>query len=164
MAESEEQEAKPAGGGKPLVWMALVGVVALLAGAGGTYFAVGGEDRGSEGAEASEAQAEPAPVPFSERVVPLEPFVVNVTGDEYPRFLKVTVKLEVEEPSQKQIVEDRMAQIRDSLIVLITSKRLSDVSDFEGKALLKQEILDRVNGLFDEPFVKSVLFTEFVVQ
>jgi flagellar basal body-associated protein FliL len=48
--------------------------------------------------------------------------------------------------------------------VLLSSKQLSDITDFEGKALLKEDILERVNDLLETGDVKSVLFTEFVVQ
>lgn len=166
MAEEETEKTEEKSGGSPILLIALVGIVALALGAGATYFLVGGgqESSAEEAAQAEKAQPEAAPVPFSERVVALEPFVVNIESDPYPRFLKVRVELEVEKPEHKAILDERLAQVRDALIVLITSKRISDVTDFEGKALLKQEILDRVNGLLDEPFVRSVLFTEFVIQ
>ncbi len=166
MAEEETEKTEEKSGGSPILLIALVGIAALALGAGATYFLVGGSQESSaeEAAQAEESEPEAAPVPFSERVVALEPFVVNIEADPYPRFLKVRVELEVEKPEQEAILDERLAQIRDALIVLITSKRISDVTDFEGKALLKQEILDRVNGLLEEPFVRSVLFTEFVIQ
>ena len=61
-------------------------------------------------------------------------------------------------------MEERVTQVRDSAILLLSSKRLSDVSDFEGKALLKDDLQDRVNSLLEIGRVESVLFTEFVVQ
>jgi flagellar basal body-associated protein FliL len=54
--------------------------------------------------------------------------------------------------------------VRDAMIVLLSSKQLSDITDFEGKALLKEDILERLNDLLDTGSVQSVLFTEFVVQ
>lgn len=165
--ESEEKTEEQGKGGASVLTIALVGVVALLAGAGATYFLVGGAaEPGTVGEAEGEAadSTQEAEVPFSERLVSLDPFVVNVSSNPYPRYVKVKMELEVDEPEQKQRIEDRMAQVRDSLIVLITSKRLDDVSDFEGKALLKEEIVDRLNGLAPEPLVRSVLFTEFVIQ
>ena len=55
-------------------------------------------------------------------------------------------------------------EIRDGILTLVSSKQLADVTGFEGKALLKDDLRDRVNALLDDGEVKSVLFTEFVVQ
>ena len=49
-------------------------------------------------------------------------------------------------------------------ILLLASKRLSELSDFEGKALLKEDLRERVGGLLEFGTVDSVMFTEFVVQ
>jgi flagellar FliL protein len=57
-----------------------------------------------------------------------------------------------------------LPQVRDALIVLLSSRQLSDVTDFEGKALLKEDMLERVNDLLATGNVRSVLFTDFVVQ
>ncbi len=49
-------------------------------------------------------------------------------------------------------------------LLLLSSKRLSDVTEFEGRALLKDDLRERINGIVGEGKVASVLFTEFVVQ
>ena len=61
-------------------------------------------------------------------------------------------------------IELQVPQVRDALIVLLSSKQLSDVTDFEGKALLKEDMLERVNDLLESGQIRSILFTEFVVQ
>lgn len=101
---------------------------------------------------------------FKERLYGLDPFVVNVTGDGYNRFLKLRVELETNDVKLKEEIDARLPQVRDALIVLLSSKQLSDITDFEGKALLKEDILERVNDLLETGNVRSVLFTEFVVQ
>ena len=53
---------------------------------------------------------------------------------------------------------------RKAVIVLLTSKRLADITNFEGKALLKEELVDRMNAVLQQSRVRSVLFTEFVIQ
>jgi flagellar basal body-associated protein FliL len=66
--------------------------------------------------------------------------------------------------SAREEIEARVSQVRDSTILLLSSKRLSDITDFEGKALLKDDLRERVNALLDQGQVRSVMFTEFVVQ
>ena len=111
-------------------------------------------------AERREAEGEG----FRQRLYSLEPFVVNVTGDGYSRYLKVRVEFEADDPELKSELDARLPQIRDAVVVLLSSKKLADVTDFEGKALLKQDIYERVNDILETGELNSVLFTEFVVQ
>ncbi len=168
MAEEEETEGteeEAAAPGKP--WLLIIGaaLVAALLGAGGTFFMLGGaeEPPPEETAEAVEEPIEPD-LEFQERVFKLDPFVVNVSGEGYPRYLKMQVAFEMDTPEAKMEVESRVAQVRDTTILLLSSKRLADISDFEGKALLKDDLRERVNATMKSGRVESVLFTEFVVQ
>ena len=144
-------------------------VLSLAAGAGGAFFLLSGEPEpppvddaqaAAAAAELREAEGEG----FKERLYSLEPFVVNVTGDGYSRYLKVKVELEADSPELKVELDARISQVRDAVIVLLSSKKLSDITDFEGKALLKQDIFERVNDILETGELNSVLFTEFVVQ
>ena len=182
-------EAKPAApekGGKSKLPLILIGVGALVAGAvlgnfvlpkflgGASASAEAGAEGESEpaahGEEADEAEGEhgekkgePAGN-FADRVLQLDPFVVNVSGETYPRYLKVQVAFETASPEGKALLEERVASIRDLTISLLSSKRLADVTDFEGKALLKDDLRHQVNELLGKEQVEAVLFTEFVVQ
>ena len=101
---------------------------------------------------------------FTDRIVQFEPFVVNVSGESYPRYLKLQVVFEMSSVEAKAKLEERMAQVRDLTISLLSSKRLADITDFEGKALLKDDLRTQVDELLGRDSVESVLFTEFVVQ
>ncbi len=168
MAEEEKDATEEGGekkGGMSMIVVLIVAVLCLGLGAGGAFFLLGS---GGGDAAAAEAAAEAEPVnpaqDLAERSVALEPFVVNVTGDGYPRYLKLKVELEADAPAAREEIEARLAHIRDTIILLLSSKRLEDIGDFEGKALLKDDLRDRINGLLETGEVRSVLFTEFVVQ
>jgi len=167
--------AESKGGGKSGVMMiAAAALVSLGLGAGGAFFFAGSQAAApppvpvvseAEAAAAAEAaNQKQASDSYKERLYALEPLVVNVTGDGYNRFLKLRVELEASDVELKGEIDARLPQVRDALIVLLSSKQLSDITDFEGKALLKEDILERVNDLLETGDVKSVLFTEFVVQ
>ncbi|NNL87168.1 MAG: hypothetical protein HKP27_16005 [Myxococcales bacterium] len=165
---TEEGAAAP---GKP--WL-LILIIALLSGGGGAaggMFLAGksevaeasaeaGAKEGEEGAEAHLLEKEN----FGERVFALDPFVVNITSEGYPRYLKLKLELELDRLETKEEAEQRLAQVRDTIILLLSSKRLTDISEFEGKALLKDDIRNRINGILQTGQVNSVLFTELVVQ
>lgn len=166
MAEENEETTKKQGGGfLPLL---LVAILALGAGAGGSYALFAGKAAPEVTPEQEAAEAEgdikKGAADFRERLVSLEPFVVNVTDEGLQRYLKISMDLELDDAEQKEELEARKPQVRDTVIVLLTSKRLSDVATFEGKALLKEELLDRVNAVLQIARVRTVLFTEFVVQ
>lgn len=169
MADEEvEETSEEGGGGKPWLLIIVAALVALGIGAGGTFFMLGGNEPPASGPEVASEDGEAEPiepdVEFKERVFSLDPFVVNVTGEGYPRYLKMQVAFEMNTSEGKLEIESRVAQVRDTTILLLSSKRLSDISDFEGKALLKDDLRDRVNSLLKNGRVESVLFTEFVVQ
>lgn len=170
-AEAAAPEA-PVKAGKPWLLIALMALVGAGAGGVGTVFLLpkheappaaagheGGEAHGEGHAEGGDDKGS-----FKDRVVQMDPFVVNVTAEGYPRYLKVQVAFEMDGPDGKASLEERTAQIRDLTILLLSSKRLADLSDFEGKALLKDDLREQVNALLPKGKVESVLFTEFVVQ
>lgn len=171
--DGKEEESK--GGGKGgIVMIVAAALISLGIGAGGAFFFASTQvpppapptEVATAESEATElaAKQKKQTNDFKDRLYGLEPLVVNVTGDGYNRFLKLKVELEGDDPMLKDELDARLPQVRDALIVLLSSKQLSDITDFEGKALLKEDILERVNDVLETGMVKSVLFTEFVVQ
>lgn len=166
MAEENENEETPSGGGGAS-WMIvlLVMVLALAAGAGGAYFMLGPQPQSAPVATEEEPEEILDPgAEFQSRLVSLEPFVVNVAGEGYPRFLKLKIELETDSKKTAEELDARRPQVRDTTILLLASKRLPEVTEFEGRALLKDDLRDRINSLLGSGSVSSVLFTEFVVQ
>ena len=162
------------GGKGGIVMIIVAALISLGLGAGGAFFFASQQQQAPPTPqEAAQAEIEAEKVAakqravtedFRQRLYGLDPFVVNVTGDGYNRFLKLRVELETADSDLKEELDARTPQVRDALIVLLSSKQLSDVTDFEGKALLKEDMLDRVNDILVTGEVRSILFTEFVVQ
>jgi flagellar FliL protein len=61
-------------------------------------------------------------------------------------------------------LEKSLPRLRDALILLLSSKTYLDLSSFEGKQQLKQDIKKRVSELPVGKKVTDVFFTEFVAQ
>lgn len=172
--DAAEGEAKGGGDKGGIVMIVVAALISLGLGAGGAFFfastqmpppaPVAEVDEGEAAMEKAAAAQKKQSEDFKDRLYSLEPLVVNVTGDGYNRFLKLRVELETADSSIKEELDARLPQVRDALIVLLSSKQLSDITDFEGKALLKEDILERVNDLIESGSVRSILFTEFVVQ
>jgi flagellar FliL protein len=92
-----------------------------------------------------------------------EPFIVNLTNTAGRSYLKVTINIEMDSGSIDE-AKDRNAQIRDSIITLLSSKSYADVGSVSGKYQLRDEIAARINLILAKGKVKSVYFTEFVIQ
>ena len=125
------------------------------------------EEEKKEPAQGAPA-AKPAPPPRVERagpsIVEMDPFLVNLADAAETRFAKITIKLESAAAGFSQSVDEHLHQIRDSLLILISSKHYSNIRTVEGKLELRDNILERVNAIAGEGKVGAVYFTEFVVQ
>ena len=98
------------------------------------------------------------------KTYPLDTFVVNIQDRNRDRYLKLKTELELLEPDTADEIEQRLPQIRDLIISLLSSKSFEDIRTIEGKNFLREEILLRVNSLLVTGSVKRIFFTEFVVQ
>lgn len=110
----------------------------------------GGEAGGKEGAAGN--------------IYPLEPFIVNIYDGQELRYLKVKIEMEMVGAGVKPEIDARLAPIRDSILVLLSSKTLQDVQDVQGKNQLKEEIMGAINKTMPPGKIDKVYFTDFVVQ
>lgn len=153
---ASEGQPKPKGK-KKILLLALVGL--FLIGGGLAAFIFLGDDP-PVGKEAQASQ-----VAHKERVfMTLEPFLVNLADKETRRYLKLKVELEVENEKALKELEKSIPRLRDSFIMLLSSKTYLDLSSLEGKQQLKQELKKRVAALPGGQKVGDLFFTEFVAQ
>lgn len=96
------------------------------------------------------------------KVIPLETFIVNLAGSKGRKVLKVNMELEVKGQEVIQEIDNRKAQIRDFIIIILSSKSYDEVSTKEGKDALRNEIKDNVNSFLSKGKIMSVYFTELI--
>ena len=94
----------------------------------------------------------------------LETFIVNLADKGGNRYLRVTMDLELANPELQAEITKRMPQIRDSILMILPSKRFDDISSVEGKTELRDEILEKLNSLLTMGKITNIFFKEFVVQ
>ncbi len=97
---------------------------------------------------------------------PLESFIVNLADKSGlgKRYLKITMEFDVGSERDKQSVEKYKPQLRDTILLLLSTLSFKEISTMDGKLQLKQEILSRANHILGEGVVRKVYFSEFVVQ
>ena len=97
-------------------------------------------------------------------MVDITEFIVNIISADGNHYVKTALTLELTNPPAKDEINQRMPQIRDAIILLIGNKTFEELQDLEGKKQLKAEIMSKINGFLQAGKVKSIFFTEFVVQ
>ncbi len=165
MADEEAQEAPPqkAGSGKKMIVLGLVGILLLGGGGGAAWFFMGGDKKEEGGKHAQddhgeEHAVEPGPV------VELDPFLLNLADRDELRFLKVSIKLELDRPEEKTDYQNKVPAIRDTLLVLLSSKESQLLRTVNGKRRVREEIMKRVNGVMSKGKISNVYFTDFIIQ
>ena len=59
-------------------------------------------------------------------------------------------------------IDNRKAQIRDFIIIILSSKSYDEVSTKEGKDALRNEIKDNINSFLSKGKILNVYFTELI--
>ena len=120
-----------------------------------------GEAKAGEHGEAAGGHDEESQE-FIGKTIPMETFLVNLSGNRGNKLLKVNMDLEVEGGKISEEIDKRKPQIRDIIIILLSSKTYAQLSTPEGKEFLREEIRDTVNSFLTSGKIKRVLFTEFI--
>jgi flagellar FliL protein len=57
-----------------------------------------------------------------------------------------------------------MAQLTDTVLMLLTSKTYEDIAGYSGKERLRHELIIRLNSFLETGSIRRIYFTEFVMQ
>ena len=137
-AEGEEQPPKKKGK-LPLI----LGLVVLLAAAGGGAWFFLFKGKGADAAQ-QEAKAQPLKPPV---FVPLDMFTVNLTTEEGGQYLQAATTLKVLDQLAADAVKQYMPEVRHKTLVLLSSKKPSDITTGEGRERLAEEIRQTANNV-----------------
>ncbi len=100
--------------------------------------------------------------------VPLDSFTVNLQPENGEQYLQIAFTLQVSSLEEVELVKLNMPKVRSRLLLLLSSKKASEINTGAGKKLLADEIIAQVKEPFEargEPQdVSDVLFTSFIIQ
>ena len=94
----------------------------------------------------------------------LDTFIVNLSDPGGNRFLRATMDLEVISEDISQEIEKRLPQIRDSILMTLPSRSVQDIQSAEGKIVLRNELMTKLDALLEKKAITNIYFTEFVIQ
>jgi len=141
----------------------IVGAVLLLAIAGGAAFMLMGSKPKKADEHTEEKETSKVPV-----FVVIEPFVVNLQQENGDQFLQVALTLQVPNGETAETLKLFMPQVRSRLLMVLSSKKASDLLTNEGKRNLTDEIIDQLGEPFagggKGPTITDVFYTSFVIQ
>lgn len=169
MAEKEEKNLIEEGAGKKKKLVIIIAgiLILLLIGGGAAWFFLFKKDTP---APEEVDPGEQVPVPrLSQQaeigpMVDIKEFIVNIISADNPHFVRASLTVELTTEEVKIEVEKRMPQVRDAILLLIGNKTYEELQDLQGKRQLKAEMTSKINSFLQDGKVKSIYFTDFVVQ
>lgn len=96
----------------------------------------------------------------------IPPMIVNLSAedDEDPRYLRLSVQLELKNPAKKAEVEAIIPRVVDQFQTYLRELRVQDLRGSAGIYRLQMELLWRVNQAAAPNEIKDVLFQEILIQ
>jgi flagellar FliL protein len=154
-------------------WLVLgAGLLALASGGVVAARRLGKEPGTLQGAEGRR------PAAFEPGVLELEPFVVNLADPTGDRYLRLNLRLVLDQRAIAATAAQGLGQakLRDRVLAILASKRAAELAAVEGKERLRAELQTESEALLAEPpfhaagrgsspaRVVDVLFTEYLLQ
>jgi flagellar protein FliL len=161
-AEEEVAEVtakKPAGKKKLIILLASV-LLLVCGGAGGAWYLLKGKDSAQ-----GEAQAKPVKVVKHAKkdappvFLPLESFVVNLrapASQSSDQFLQTDMTLRLAGPEVVDEVKQHMPEVRNRVLMLLSTKTSQELLTPEGKARLAESVRVEITAVVDPDAVKPV--------
>ena len=116
------------------------------------------EDKASEESHGGGGEAKP------DSESQLGPFIVNLADDGARRYLRATLQLGLRKESYKKYFSKIDPRMRDALLLILSSRRTSDLLSTEGKAKLREDIAQQLNTIVGKDVVEEVYFVDFLIQ
>lgn len=96
---------------------------------------------------------------------PLDGFTANLAqGDGTRRFIRLNLVLKFSKDSNEEEFKRRKAQIRDSIITILNSKRPEDLLNVQGKNFLKEEIKSKINSFMVDGSVIDTFLVSYQIN
>lgn len=163
MAEEKEKQTKEKKGSalKLIIIGLLVLVLAVVGGVAWQLLSGGSEPDTADVAGGGQS-------PVEEEVMSstyvMDTFVVNLNDPGGKRYLKTNIELEYIVESVGEELERRLPQLRDVILLLLSSKSLDEIQTVDGKIALRSELIQRINQILTSGKIRNLYFTQFVVQ
>ena len=160
----------------PLKLIIIIAVVVLVGGGVAGFFMMGDKStedatvsESGEKAEAEESDAEESVALGEAYYFSLDPpFIVNFSGKSRARFLQVSIEGMTRDATVKEDITKHFPQVRNNLVLLLSSKTHDELNTADGKAKLRKQVLREIQKVLEaetgKEGIEDVYFTSFVMQ
>jgi len=114
----------------------------------------------SEHGEAAGAPHGPGPGP----VLKLENFVIQLRGVDQDRYVRVAFDVEVTTDADKEVVQTRLPQIRDSVITYFSDRTLDELRGSDDIERTKTALMKRLEEIVPGRRIRALYVTDFIIQ
>lgn len=143
----------------------IAAVVLALGGGGAAYFLLMKKPAAPKAHAEEEESHEEAKAPV---FLVLEPFTVNLQQEAGDQYLQIAMTVQVANDKQSEEIKTYLPQVRSRVLMVLSSKKASEINTPEGKKLLADDIIAQIKRPFSEhgksQKVSDVFFTSFVIQ
>ena len=140
----------------------------LMLGLGGGLYMMWNQLSALNAQRVTDASAQSHPVASVDQplgpIYSLDTFIVNLADKGGTRYLRITMDLELGNSNLKSELNKRLPQVRDSLLMILPTKRFEDIRTMQGKTALRDEMLKTLNDFLAQGKITNIYFKEFVVQ
>jgi flagellar basal body-associated protein FliL len=139
----------------------LVLILANLVGMGGIgAYLVLFQDSGEVEAQAA-SSADPAE--FGP-LVEVPTLIVNLSGGQWGRFMRISIQMEAKDEETKPTVEAAIVPIQNRLVIFFSELDPARTGLPGAKAEIAEEVTAAINEVLGTEAVRRVFYTEFVIQ
>lgn len=150
-------EAPSSGGNSKLI---LILILCNLLGLGGIgAYLVLFADKGS--AAAQEVDEDPETYGA---LVELPTLIVNLNGERWGRFMRVSLQMEAREEDDAAAIEAALVPIQNRMVIYFSEVDAESTREAGAKAAIAEEVTTLINEVIGSDAVRRVFYTEFVVQ
>lgn len=151
----------PTGSNKKKLMIIIAAATLVIGGGGGAAWFFLHSNKSSDHVKEVEKVSPPV-------FVTIDTFIVNLQSEGDDQFLQANLTLQVPNADQVDVIKLNMPKVRNRLLILLSSKKASDISTIEGKQQLATDIIAQIKLPFNdkgpEQEVTDVLFTSFIIQ
>ncbi len=140
-AATKPAEAAAAPAPKSKKWLIIIAVAVLAIAGGAAWFFTKGK---SDTPHAEEVKAAPPQRPI---FIALEPFTVNLQKETSDQYLQIGITLKFFESELEEKIKASLPEVRSKILLLLATKKASELSSAEGKNRLVEEIITLSNGV-----------------
>jgi flagellar FliL protein len=152
--EEQEKEVKKPSKRRLLLFLIISVVIIVLAGGVITVLSTfkGGKEKEKEKS------------PKETIIYSIEPIVVNLFDPTGKRYLQVRLAFELKDKKIEEEIRNSEPKIKDVIISTLSTKTPEDVLQPEAKALIKNELLQKINSALGEEAILNIYITQYIVE